>query len=120
MRMRSRNSNPGILEEHSLSLNDVASMLDLTPQELTSLLRRPYSLMHHQPIDEPFQQRLDELARVLKRLRELRPDPLAAAFHFKNTPIALLQHRTLLEAVRDGDTLSALRYLQSVSGGQNG
>ncbi|ALN90171.1 hypothetical protein LG3211_1195 [Lysobacter gummosus] len=38
----------------------------------------------------------------------------------KNTPIRVLSHRTLFEAVKDNDSQEALRYLQTISGGQSG
>lgn len=65
-------------------------------------------------------QRLGELAEVFGRMLELRTDPATAAFHMKNTPIPILNHRTLFETVAKHDSERALRYLQSISGGQSG
>lgn len=36
------------------------------------------------------------------------------------TRIDVLDHRTLFDTVRDGDAGKALRYLQTISTGQNG
>lgn len=57
---------------------------------------------------------------VLEALRELRPDDPDFALKMKDTPIRELGDRTLEEAVRAGDAEKALRYLQIISGGQNG
>ena len=58
--------------------------------------------------------------RVLEALRELRPDDPDVALTMRHTPIRVLNNRTLEEVVRAGDADKALRYLQSISAGQNG
>lgn len=57
---------------------------------------------------------------VLEALRELRPDGPDVALKMKDTPMRELGSRILEEAVRTGDAEKALRYLQIISGGQNG
>lgn len=71
--------------------------------------------------DAPGEQPESEAYRkVLDALGELRPDDLDVALKLKDTAIRVLGDRTLEEAIRDGDSDMALRYLQSISGGQNG
>ena len=62
----------------------------------------------------------EEYRQVLEALQELRPDDRNVVFKMKSTPIRALGGRTLEEAVLSGDAEKALRYLQTVSGGQNG
>lgn len=58
--------------------------------------------------------------RVFQTLLRVKPNLTDAAFHVKNTPVRVLGQRTLFDAVKDGDTAKASRYLLSVSSGQNG
>ncbi|MGN7918756.1 hypothetical protein [Lysobacter sp. 22409] len=120
MRRKKGIVSPATGNPKALSLGDLADLLDITERELCSLLRLQPSLMRRRPDDQRLQRQLCVLAEVRSLLLELKPDPAAVAFHLKNTPIPLLGHRTLMESVRDGDARKALRYLQSISGGQNG
>lgn len=72
------------------------------------------------PESQSTQARLRDFNRVFLALASMKADSSDVAFHMKNTPIRVLGQRTLFEAVQDGDTEAALRYLQSISGGQNG
>lgn len=103
-----------------LSPGRLAKLLDIPERELASALRVHPSILRLRPDNALLQDRLGAYIAIFARLLELRPDPVAAAFHMKNTPIWVLRHRTLFETVRDGDTSKALRYLQTISGGQNG
>lgn len=109
-----------LLGQHPLLSKRLATLLDITERELASHLHVHPSILRWRPTNTLLQQRLQTLEEVLSRLVELKPDPVSAAFHLKNTPIPLLGHRTLLETVSDGDAHKALRYLQTISGGQNG
>lgn len=107
-------------ERQMLSPRRLAELLDITGRELASALQVHPCVMRLHPDNALLQDRLGAYAAVFARLLELRSDPVAAAFHMKNTPVWVLRHRTLFETVRDGDASKALRYLQTISGGQNG
>ncbi|MBB1062072.1 hypothetical protein [Marilutibacter spongiae] len=66
------------------------------------------------------QSEIDAYRSVLGALRELRPNDLDVALKLKDTKIRVLGNRTLEEAILEGDSDKAMRYLQSISGGQNG
>jgi len=51
---------------------------------------------------------------------EIQSDPEKVAEHMKETRIRVLGDRTIEEALSDGDVGKVLRYLQTISGGQNG
>ncbi|UNP30726.1 DNA-binding protein [Lysobacter gummosus] len=106
--------------QEGLSPTRFAKLLDITEMELASALGVHLNVLRLHPEDERVQSRLSAFSGVFARLLELRPDPIAAAFHMKNTPIRVLSHRTLFEAVKDNDSQEALRYLQTISGGQSG
>lgn len=57
---------------------------------------------------------------VLEALQDLRPGDRDVALTMRATPIRELGSRTLEEAVLAGDGEKALRYLQTISAGQNG
>lgn len=76
--------------------------------------------MRLHPDSSRTQERMREYNRVFQALAQIRSDLSDAAFHMKNTPIRVLGGRTLFEAVRDGDTDKALRYLQTITAGPNG
>ena len=57
---------------------------------------------------------------VIRLLMELQPDPDKVAEHMNETRIRVLGDRTIKEALSDGDVGKVLRYLQTISGGQNG
>lgn len=57
---------------------------------------------------------------VIRLLMELQPDPDKVAEHMNETRIRVLGDRTIKEALSDGDAEKVLRYLQTISGGQNG
>jgi len=98
----------------------LAASLEVSGGQLAAVLGVHHDVMRHHPDDPTVQRRLGELAEVFGRLLELRADPATAAFHMKNTPVAILNHRTLFEAVATHDSERAVRYLQSISGGQSG
>lgn len=97
----------------------LAKLLDITERELAAALRVHPNILRLRPENALLQNRLRVLAEVFAQVLELRSDPLAAAFHMKNTPIRVLRHQTLLEAVSSGEASKALRYLQTISAGQN-
>ena len=97
-----------------------ATTLELDLSVLADALGVHRNTMRLHPESPRTQQRLLDYNRVFQALLGMKPEVHDAAFHMKNTPIRVLGQRTLFEAVRDGDTAKALRYLQSVSGGQNG
>lgn len=98
----------------------LAASLEVSAGQLAAALGVHPNVVQHHPQDPTVQRRLGELAEVFGRLLELRSDPVSAAFHMKNTPIPILNHRTLFEAVAKHDSERAVRYLQSISGGQSG
>ena len=98
----------------------VAKTLGITELELALALGVHLNVLLLHPGDSRVQRGLNTFADVFARLLDIRPDPIAAAFHMKNVPIRVLGHRTLFEAMKDNDFERALRYLQTISGGQNG
>lgn len=95
-------------------------ILAISLQELACVLGVSEDVLRRRPDDVIVQKRLGAFAEVLDRLLEIRPDLPSAVFHMKNTPIRALNRRTLLEAIREGEHEKALRYLQTIGGGQNG
>ena len=69
--------------------------------------------MRLHPASPRTQERMREYNRVFQALAQLEADVADAGFRMKSTPIRVLGGRTLFEAVR-------LRYLQTISAGQNG
>lgn len=95
-------------------------VLGISDAEIASALGVHESFMRFHPSDAIVQKKLGSLAEVFDQLLTLRPDATTAAFHMKNTPIRVLNHRTLFEVVRDNEPEKALRYLQSICAGQSG
>lgn len=103
-----------------LSPAKFATTLELDLSVLASALGVHRNTMRLHPKNPRTQERMRDYNRVFLALVGLKSDVRDAAFHMMNTPIRVLRQRTLFEAVRDGDTEKAMRYLQSISGGQNG
>jgi len=97
-----------------------SKVLGVGERELSAVLGVHHNVMRLHPENIRVQNKLGMLADVFGQLLEIRPDLMAAAFHFKNTPIALLNHRTLIEVIAENEEDKALRYLQSISDGQAG
>lgn len=97
-----------------------ASTLDLDLASMAAALGVHRNTMRLHPDSPRTQERMRDYNRVFMALVAIKPDVRDAAFHMKNTPIRVLGQRTLFETVQNGDTGKALRYLQSISGGQNG
>ncbi len=62
----------------------------------------------------------DEAAVVMRVLMSLNSDSEMAIRHMREVPIRVLGGRTIAQAISDGDAAKVLRYLQTISGGQNG
>lgn len=103
-----------------LSPTKFASVMDLDLGAVAEALGVHRNTMRLHPESQRTQDRLSDFNKVFLALRDLQSDAATAAFHMKNTPIRVLGQRTLFETVRDGDAEKALRYLRSISGGQNG
>lgn len=103
-----------------LSPAKFAATLELDLSVLANALGVHRNTMRLHPESPRTQERMRDYNRVFLSLVSLKPDVGDAAFHMKNTPVRVLGQRTLFEAVKDGDTEKVLRYLQSISGGQNG
>lgn len=103
-----------------LSPAKFAATLELDLSVLANALGVHRNTMRLHPESPRTQERMRDYNRVFLGLVNLKPDVRDAAFHMKNTPVRVLGQRTLFEAVKDGDTEKVLRYLQSISGGQNG
>lgn len=97
-----------------------STMLGISLQELAFILGLSEYALHRRPDAPIVQRRLGAFAEVLDWLLVITPDVESAAFHLKNTPIRALKQRTLLETIGDGEYEKALRYLQTIVGGQNG
>lgn len=97
-----------------------ATVLDLSASEMAFALGISESFMRLNPNDAAIQKKLGQFANVFDRLLDLNPDVATAAFHMKNTSIRVLDHQTLLDALRNNEFEKAFRYLQTVSGGQSG
>lgn len=106
--------------EAALSPRRMAEAFRLEMGELSAALGVHRNTLRLSPTNQRAQERMRAFNRVFYALLEVKPDVTQAAFHMRNTPIRVLGHRTLFEAVKDGDEAKALRYLQTISGGQNG
>lgn len=98
----------------------VAETLHLELGELAMALGVHRNTLLLSPDNTRVQERLSAFERVFLALIELTPDVTQAALQMRNMPIRTLGRRTLFEAVMTGEEAMALRYLQSISGGQNG
>ena len=103
-----------------LSPARVAQTLEVDLGVLAEAIGVHRNTMRLHPDSAKTQEGLREFNRVFQALLEVKADEKRAAFHMMNTPIRVLSQRTLFEAVRDGDVDKALRYIQTISGGQNG
>jgi len=103
-----------------LSPRIFAQVMELDLSELAEALGVHRNTMRLHPYGSRTQERLREYNRVFQSLAHDKAEIVDVVFHMKNTPIRVLGGRSLFEAIRDGDTEKALRYLQTVSGGQNG
>lgn len=99
---------------------DMADALGLQAEELAKLIRvHPNKLKLH-PETSSVRSGMATLTHIVRLLAEFQSDPSLAAFHFKNTPVRVLDGRTMLEAMLAGDDAKVARYLQMAFGGQNG
>ena len=104
----------------TLSPNLFAEKLQLDLNDLAATIGVHRNTMRLHPESAKTQEGLRGLMKVFIELLHVKGDPTLVAFHLKNTPVRVLGGRTLLETVRDGDLEKALRYIQSISSGQNG
>lgn len=103
-----------------LSPTEVADALGLSTMELAELLRVHRNTLRLHPESAGVEQGMAWLRPIVGLLRQIRSDPLEAAFHFKNTPVRLLGGKTMLGALLAGEHQKVARYLQVIGGGQNG
>lgn len=104
----------------ALSPARFAHALGISEPELAEALCVDLDTLQQRPDDASIQQRLRPFVSVFESVLELRSDAGLAAVHMTATRIDVLGHRTLFDTVRDGDAGKALRYLQTISSGQNG
>lgn len=97
-----------------------AETMELDLAVMANALGVHRNTMRLHPDSQRTQERMRDYNRVFLALVGFKPNLQDAAFHMKNTPIRVLGHRTLFDTVKEGDTEKAMRYLQSISGGQNG
>lgn len=103
-----------------LSPARVGKVMELDLGVLADALGVDRNTIRLHPQNQRIQDRLLQFNKVFLALLHVQQDPVKAAFHLKSTPIRVLGQRTLLEAVKDGDEDKALRYLHTISDGQNG
>lgn len=104
-----------------LSPQVIADKLDITLEELAETIRVHRNTLKHHPEAPSVQAGLAVWKRVLDLMESVIPDDdLRLAFHARNTPIRLLEGRTIVESVSAGNGEKVIRYLQTVSFGQNG
>lgn len=102
------------------TLHSVAKALEMEPTELADALRLPADVVRQTTVSDEVQHRLHEVRAAFLVTAELHESDADAAQHFRLTPIRVLGHRTMLQTVADGDLEKVLRYLRTISGGQNG
>lgn len=107
-------------EAKSMCPASFARALRISEEALAEVLGVELDTLQRRSGDPQVQERLKPYVSVLTHLLMLQSDLGLAAGHMKATPIRLLGHRTLLEVVRDGEAAKAMRYLQTLSSGQNG
>ena len=107
-------------EANSMCPASFARALRISEAALAEVLGVELDTLQRRSDDPQVQERLKPFVSVLNQLLMLQTDAGLAADHMKATPIRLLGHRTLLEVVRDGEAAKAMRYLQTLSSGQNG
>ena len=72
-------------------------------------------------LNPPVRRHLEEpVDAVIRMLMALNPDPERVAKQMKEARIRVLGGRTIEEAMSDGEFGKVLRYLRTISGGQNG
>ncbi len=104
-----------------LSPQVIAGKLHITLDELAAMIRVHRNTLRLHPEVASVQIGLGEWKRVLDLLEWIIPDDgLRLAFHARNTPIRVLEGRTIMEAVTAGHADKAARYLQTLSAGANG
>lgn len=104
-----------------LSPQVIAGKLHLRLDELAATIRVHRNTLRLHPEAASVQTGLAEWRRVLDLLELIIPDDLPRlAFHARNTPIRVLEGRTIVEAVTAGQAHKAARYLQTLSSGANG
>lgn len=104
----------------ALSPARFARALGISETELADALRVDLDTLQQRPDDSSIQQRLRPFVGVFESLVAVQSDAGLAAVHMMATRIGVLDHRTLFDTVRDGDGGKALRYLHTISSGQNG
>ncbi|CCG38360.1 DNA-binding protein [Xanthomonas citri pv. mangiferaeindicae] len=103
-----------------LSPSAMASLLDLSQQELADLAGVHRNSLRVHPESPRVQDLLRNLSRLLVAMAQVQPDERQVVFHLKNTPIPALEFATLLEVVKQGRTDDALTYLRTVAAGSAG
>ena len=104
-----------------LSPQVIAGKLHFTLDELAATIRVHRNTLRLHPEVASVQTGLAEWKRVLDLLEWIIPDDgPRLAFHVRNTPISVLEGRTIVEAVTAGQADKAARYLQTLSSGANG
>lgn len=88
--------------------------------ELAEVLRVHENTLRLHPESFGVEQGMAWLRPIIELLRQVRSDPLEAAFHFKNTPVRPLGGRTMLAVLLAGEHQKVARYLQVIGSGQNG
>ena len=110
-----RNASDGLAQ-----FNRAAATLGMDPVDLANAMGLDATTFRNDPQREELHRRLVHLCLVLRAATEIIGSSTKAARHLGSTPIRILGDRTLLKTVVDGDHEMALRYLKSISGGQNG
>ncbi|WP_448482213.1 DNA-binding protein [Pseudoxanthomonas mexicana] len=106
-----------------LSPQVIAGKLHFTLDELAATIRVSIhrNTLRLHPEVASVQTGLGEWKRVLDLLEWIIPnDGPRLAFHARNTPMRVLEGRTIVEAVTAGQADKAARYLQTLSAGANG
>ncbi|WP_454259673.1 DNA-binding protein [Pseudoxanthomonas mexicana] len=104
-----------------LSPQVIAGKLHFTLDELAATIRVHRNTLRLHPEVASVQTGLGEWKRVLDLLEWIIPnDGPRLAFHARNTPMRVLEGRTIVEAVTAGQADKAARYLQTLSAGANG
>lgn len=104
-----------------LSPQVIAGKLHITLDELAATIRVHRNTLRLHPEVASVQSGLGEWKRVLDLLEWIIPDDgPRLAFHARNTPIRVLEGRTIMEAMTAAQADKAVRYLQTLSSGANG
>lgn len=108
------------MNSHMLSPTRFAQSLGITESTLAQLLNVDLETLQCHPSEVLVQQRLSQFVRVFEMLLTLQRDAEQAATQMKNAQIRVLENRTLVTTIRDGNFEKAFRYLQTIASGQNG